>query len=314
MQLLSPRRALIDSVRFGKAPSGKSYARVNGEWRWLDTASPGGATPSAVVLSSENIISAAVPKAKNMRALRVLDIASARTAEVGDRVRVEGVVSVLPSIFGSQYFYIASASSGIQVYMYSKDFPPLKIGDKVVVTGEISVASGRPRIKVKIQKDIDILSTNNRVPVNVLESNVLDEDFLGAVVQVQGEVVELKSKTMIITDNQGEIAVAIKNSNVNNQKIKTGDVIRLRGVLELGKNGVEVWWGDAYDMEVVQPLQVGVENKNNTSQNYLAVTEGGVVALLLGWVVRARGMIAFAFVKRGVKTVAQVASNLIRRG
>src|SRR3989339_1646041 len=53
----------------------------------------------------------------------------------GDRVKVSGVVAVLPNIFGSQYFYITNGLNGVQIYMNSKKFPNLKIGDVVEGNG-----------------------------------------------------------------------------------------------------------------------------------------------------------------------------------
>src|SRR6056297_3703839 len=61
----------------------------------------------------------------------------------GEEVEVVSQVIVPPNILGKRYFYI----NGAQIYSHFKDFPDLKIGDKVKVTGEISKAYGEKRVK-----------------------------------------------------------------------------------------------------------------------------------------------------------------------
>ena len=61
-----------------------------------------------------------------------------RDEDIGDLVTVTGTVAVEPGVLGTQFFYIINNVAGVQVYMYSKDFPKLGIGDVIEITGEIA--------------------------------------------------------------------------------------------------------------------------------------------------------------------------------
>ena len=85
--------------------------------------------------------------------LEITTLEKIRDEDIGDKVVVTGVVAVEPGVLGTQYFYIVG-SPGVQVYMYKKDFPDLKIGDRVEVMGELSESGGEARLKTSEKSDI----------------------------------------------------------------------------------------------------------------------------------------------------------------
>ena len=58
--------------------------------------------------------------------IKLSSIADARNMNDGEKVRVEGVVTVEPGKLSTQYFYIEDATGGIQIYSYKKDFPAIQ--------------------------------------------------------------------------------------------------------------------------------------------------------------------------------------------
>ena len=129
VRILQPNGDAIESVSYGTLPEGTSYAK-NEDNAWFATGSP---SPG-----QENIFS--VPKAvagekieKDKVPAQIHSISQVRNADIGDRIQTKGTVVVLPGVLGSQFFYVidsaASSTAGIQIYMYSKDFPDLAVGD-----------------------------------------------------------------------------------------------------------------------------------------------------------------------------------------
>ena len=124
-----------------------------GNFIWSLTPSPGG-----INIINEADIEVQPKKTassnKKDRPIISTTILGAKEQDIGDRVEVYGIVTVVPDVFGSQYFYISHKGDGVQVYMYSKDFPELYEGKGIYVIGELSESSGERRIKIKEKTDI----------------------------------------------------------------------------------------------------------------------------------------------------------------
>lgn len=161
----------------------------------------------------------------------------ARLSPVGARVRVEGTVAVLPGVFGTQYFYIVG-SPGIQVYMNKKDFPPLALGDRVAVAGEIREAGGEKRVKTKQKSDISVVSRGAAPAPEPFAAADVGDDSLGALVVVTGEITDRKSTMMYLDDGTDEIEVYFKQgAGIRKDALKLGDRVAVTGILVKGKAG-----------------------------------------------------------------------------
>lgn len=149
----------------------------------------------------------------------------------GTKVKTEGVVAVLPGVFSSQYFYIVG-SSGVQVYNYKKDFPKLKIGDIVSVSGEVSTVSGEQRIKTGSKDDIKIVKNEKAPEPEVLACENVSEDVVGRLVSVAGEVTEKKGYTVFLDDGTNEAQIYLKkNTGLSSGDFTEGDKIEVRGIV-----------------------------------------------------------------------------------
>lgn len=161
----------------------------------------------------------------------------------GDTIIVDGLVTVLPNILGSQYFYIHdqyendSAIYGLQIYNYNKLFPNLKIGDKIEIIGELSITGIEPflnyKIKTKKETDIKILSPDNSIAKPQLEKiSQLQNNQLGQLKKIKGEITQNKTNQIYLDDGEQEILIEIKkNSEISSKTLSEGKTFTITGLL-----------------------------------------------------------------------------------
>ncbi len=169
----------------------------------------------------------------------------------GDLLIVEGVVTVLPVIFGAQYFYIHANYKedeniyGLQIYNYNKKFPPLQLGDKVKITGELSVTENgnfkNYKIKTKELSDIEILSNNIiLVPAQLKLVSQLQFDQIGQLIKIKGEITQNKTNQIYLDDGQ-EILIDIKKgTEIPTKSLKEGQVFEITGILNYASNNFKL--------------------------------------------------------------------------
>jgi len=311
IELLAPGDSVVDVVKFGKSVSGKSYSLVSGEWL-LSIPTPG------VVLGAETIKGVGIKITSNATKSvggvwhKPLSIYEAREQEKGVGVLIVGAVTVLPGVFGVQYFYIADDTAGIAIYQYKKDFPPLKVGDVVRVRGVISEANGQKRVNIKKAGDVDILKTEQVISAVISDLSDLEDQPLGVLVKIVGDITEKKSGYWYVDDDLSEAVVYFKKgTKVNLVDFLEGQKVEVSGVLEQGKNGLQIWPRGQEDIKIVgmaKELEKPVVKEGVGT--YFSAAAGAATTLFLGFLARARGVVFLAWFGRGVKAVA----TIIRRG
>jgi DNA/RNA endonuclease YhcR with UshA esterase domain len=225
-----------------------------------------------------------------------------RQASNGTWARVKGVVTVLPGVFGSQYFYLTDGNAGIQIYQNKKDFPILAAGDLVEAQGTVSEASGIKRINIKSKKNLDILATNQFITGTELDLAEIDENLAGGLVKLRGEITEIKSNFMYVDDGSAEIMVYLKKGvQIDKDKFQEGENVEVTGVLEHAKNGWQVWPRAQNDLASLGLSEDLLKKQNlqnsgaGNSERYFTATAGGFATLIFGFLFRSRG----AFLRRG---------------
>lgn len=224
-RLLTPDGKVIEEIYYEDVQEGFSYARENNQWFWTKTVTPG--AKNIILEASEEIL-----ENKNLSDDQpiAIELSNLRQLEVGTKVKVNGVVSVGPGILGSQIFYLAG--SGVQVYCYKKDFPKLKIGDLITVSGELADYRGETRIKITQQADIKIIKKDQVIPIHQLKIDQINENLEGSLVSIEGQLIESSSGYWYIDDGSGEIKVYIKsNTGIEKPKVKEGDWLKIIGVV-----------------------------------------------------------------------------------
>ena len=247
------------------------------------------------VVSSKNSVNSAAKKIKSL-VVASLDKISALAPLT--MVKTKGVVKVPPGNFSTQMFFIVDplSGAGLPVYMNSRDFPPIKIGDEVEVTGELGTYLGTVRVKIKEKKDIDILSIDNLKEPLAVNTGDIDDDKFFSLVQMEGEVLETGSGYFYLGDEMGEIQVQLKSrTGLKGKVASVGDKVKVTGIIGKSKDTWVLWPRGAEDVNI---LDVGKPIDNGTTadvtEKYLTATAGGVTSLLLALLAKGRGAIAKA--------------------
>lgn len=307
VRLLLPGGVAVVSATYDKAPAGaSSIPGTNGTRVWTMTVTKGKA----------NVV-------RQVAAARTTTTAT-KTGSSAGRVREEGIVSVLPGILGTQYFYISfpeTDNGGVQIYMYSKQFPKLEVGDLVSVTGEVSSVRGERRIKTKSAADITILRHAEELPIIESSLDEIMEEWRGGLVRVSGEVTARYASYLYLDDGTEEIKVAFKAGVADvTDNFHEGDMLEVTGILNKSSDVWQILPRSASDLvkkeSNTNSTTTIAENKNNsatatsdTAERYLTATAGGLTSILIGLVARARGAMATQALKR----IGTVVVAFIRR-
>jgi len=316
VRLLYPDGTIFKEVRYDDVPDGASYIQdANDVWQWTSAITPGEENIATLVV--EKTTTRTLSKSKGIKPIINTTLEKLRDEDIGDKVKVTGVVAVEPGVLASQYFYIVG-SPGVQVYMYKKDFPDLKVGDRIEISGEISESYGNTRIKLASRDDIKKIDHPGDPEPLVVEVADVQEQMEGWFVQVSGEITEIKGSYMYVDDGTEEVQVYFKRgANINKKIYQVGDIVHVKGLVAQTKAGYQILPRSQSDIEktgvaedaVIQIAASEEEGKKEVAEKYLTATAGGLTSLLFGLFAKARGKMALGFVKK----VGVVAVEVIKR-
>lgn len=262
VRILDKDKTKLLEVRYEEALEDFSYSLVNNKYVWTKDITPG----------KENVLLEAdeVEEIEDIAVISKISLEEAHETEDKTEVTLEGVVSVLPNVLGSQYFYVQDGV-GMQVYMYSKDFGDINVGDRVMLRGEISDWSGGKRIKLKQKEDIVILSSKNNIINNKREIDSIDSLDVGSLITLSGEYISSSGSKITLDDGTGEIDIYIKpNTNIAKPKLKKQDQISVSGIIILYKDGYRILPRSQNDLVVKayvekEIIEDNIEDKTSSS-------------------------------------------------
>lgn len=182
-----------------------------------------------------------------------VSLSEAKSAPPETFVKVEGRVSVRPGVLGQQYFYI-SGPPGLQIYNYYKDFPALAVGDRIEVQGETSKSRyGEKRVKTETVKDIEVLSHEKAPTAQEIECKDLDQDHIGDLVKVAGEVVDKEGKKINIQDESEKALFYLQEAvDLQGKELKEGDHVAVSGIASKLDDKVRIMPRSAQDIEYME--------------------------------------------------------------
>lgn len=179
---------------------------------------------------------------KKQNDYKIVDLKNVKKEKNGTIVEVEGIVSVVPGILGSQYFFIHDKYDkdpeiyGLKIYNYNKIFPDIKINDKIKVQGELTINSNdikSYKIKTKEISDIEIISSNNTLPssspekINTFKFNQADN-----LKTIEGQITQNSNKKIYLDDGQNEILIDLKdNIGLSKKELEIGKNFSITGLL-----------------------------------------------------------------------------------
>ena len=297
-RILYPDGTILTEIRFDDVVEGASYIRDSeGIWVWTSLVTPGQVN---IVDENTEVKGIKIKSAKSNSIKQIIDttLEKIRDEDIGDLITVTGTVAVEPGVLGTQFFYIINKNSGVQVYMFNKDFPKLQIGDEVEVAGEITETSGETRIKLKEKKDIKILGHSDLPQGKILELENVGEVYEGNLIKVSGEITELKSSYMYVDDGTEEIKVYFKaGAGIKKDIFQEGDLVNVTGLLHQAKTEYQLlprMQNDITKTGVTQDFvtkqeQAKEQNNADMAEKYLTATAGGVTAIFFGLFVKSSG-------------------------
>jgi len=310
VRLLFSDNSLIREVAYDKVIEGASYVKTEDDnWVWSNTVTPGKVNIITVAYSVKG-------SSKRIKPIMEVELEDIRDYDVGDRVKINGITAIEPGILGTQFFYIVGDGSGVQIYMYKKDFPDLVIGDQVQVIGEISEAYGETRVKVLKKEDIVKTGYIDELEPKEVEIDLIEESLEGSFVKINGEVTEIKGSYMYVDDGSGEIKVYFKKDvGIDKTEFSVGDLVEVKGLVSERKSGyqllprfrddiVKIGLAEGF---VLQTEDTKENNQKEVAEKYLTATAGGLTSILLGLLAKARGGVLLKLIKKfGVVALAVV--------
>ena len=285
---------LVDQVDYEEAFEGASFCLDgNNQWVWNFTLTPG--EKNIVTPLEIEEIQGKSSKKKTKKSERVIEttLEEVRHEDIGDKVRVKGIVSAEPGILGSQIFYLAG--SGIQIYMNKKDFPDLKLGDLVEITGILAESGGETRIKIALKEDIVVLEHKEPPESYEVKTGDINEENEGYLVTITGEIIEIRGSSLFIDDGSEEIKVYIKQSTgIKKSNLHEGDIVSVTGIVSQTKSGYRLLPRYPDDIkiekEASQSAQLGEvvvgSGKSQQMITYLTVTAIALFSVLVGLIAK----------------------------
>lgn len=309
VKIMTSNLEIIDQIDYvGENEEGVSYSRRDdGKWRWVKTITPGKTNAEdELYVDQENPATISLDAAETIKASnKIKSIAKSKTYyqtisldqlkefTSGDLVKVRGVVSVVPGVLGSQYFYIAGSAApatpersdggrGVQIYSNKKDFPELAIGDYIEVYGELSDTSAGRRIKTASRNQIKFIERQAVPEPHQLLTSEIGEEYEGYLAKISGDILEISGRNYIIDDGSGEAKVYFNNQiNLKDIGAKEGDKITVVGIVGQTATGYRVMPRDLKDISVQKGEVKGDFVTTSSSSNQSNQLNYYLVALII---------------------------------
>lgn len=259
--LFSPADELIDRVLFAAASSDQSWSRDGENWLWTENITPG----------EDNYFS----EEEKTNSLDqdgyffISSLSEVKDLEPDTKIKLQGIVSVLPGFLGKQFFYIQDAGAGIQVYMYAADWPEIQIGDIVEVAGVVSQARGEVRVKAKTSDDIYIIGQG--IDPEAFDISGADDYLIGGLVSFSGQIVEKNSRNWTVAGLEQDVEIIFKFAPTEVDYFKEGDQVSVVGILRKADSDFRIYPRSAADFVLIESFDKNnflLENEKSDFDNF----------------------------------------------
>ncbi|MGC9049126.1 MAG: lamin tail domain-containing protein [Patescibacteria group bacterium] len=323
VRLIKPNGQVLQRIDYQKPPEGASYAKNDsGEWFYTIISTPGLPNIFESVEeedgeTEEKEIKMEKTGEENREAVEV-GLNELKNLEKGDKVIIQGTVITPPNLFAKTYFYL----NGAQIYSSGGKFPDLKIGDLVEVEGVLSEAFNQKRIKIKEPNQIKILSRSNQILAKQVTLDELNEELVGYLIKVSGQIVEKTGPKIYLDDGDNEVEVYIRPKiEIDKKNLKEGQRLTVTGILVEAKNGWQIlprWQKDLEitetavteetpeesaaqkNFEILSPESFEIKDLQSSVANlwpktvvlkYLLISTASLAIILVGLILKWRGII-----------------------
>ncbi|MCX6743280.1 MAG: hypothetical protein NT116_03505, partial [Candidatus Parcubacteria bacterium] len=128
--------------------------------------------------------------------------------------------------------------SGIQLYMSKANWPELKIGDLIEVSGTLGDSQGSKRLKLTSNADIKIIEQKEPPQPHEIKIEEINTSIIDYLVKIAGTLIEKNSSKFAIQDDTGEAEIYINsNTKIDKGNYTEGDNLTVTGIVR-NYNGV----------------------------------------------------------------------------
>ena len=233
IRLLTPLQEVWQEVAYNKIPEGQTMAwdDLNNEWFISTEPTPGVFNYAAI--STQMIFSPSQLDDLDIKQNIILQGLAIHEASSSTR-------SLYLVDWDQEEIYYDQM---VEIYFYQKDFPSIKKGDLVEVSGQISKLGELPRIKIKNQSDIIVGELNLELAwPEIITPDDLIEEALGDFVAVRGLVTKKSGKNIYLASNTEEDwqVRVYTNFATKDLEIKKGTEIIVAGILSVTDSGFKL--------------------------------------------------------------------------
>ncbi|MFH1433503.1 MAG: lamin tail domain-containing protein, partial [Candidatus Uhrbacteria bacterium] len=284
VSLIAPNGATVDELTYDKTTKGYSLILLNGTWLWTSTptpnepnvfseaasvaevasspvaieeevadttAAPAASETSSSVAPSPPSTSSKATSTKKTTSVTKTSLAAVRDLALNTKVQVSGTVSAPPGLFGRQVMYLAG--SGIQVYMYSADWPELELGDVVELTGELTSSRGETRIKISTASDVTLIDHIAEPAAHEIEIEEVGEEVEGWLVSVSGVIQSIESDRLSLeSDGTTVLVIAKEATEMDLYELNEGMRIEVTGVVSQYYDSYRILPRSMNDIEILE--------------------------------------------------------------
>lgn len=245
-RLLAPDGSEIAHLTYvGTAKAGQS-------WSWFDTGEEW-ANPTPGTTNQK-----ATPPPTNSDedeedTLPLLPLTSAREYPLGDVVRTAGTISAALHEIRKNTFYIQEAGAALQVSISGT--PPTKLarGTAIELTGELGMAYGEKRIKVRPDQ-IVVGTTRKVIAPKLLRTGSITKGQLGQLVRVSGTLVQNNGTSLRFSDGSG--VVQVNTGSLKRPAMHKGQRYTIVGVVTMSSDKVVVRPRSSSDLVAAKTTQL----------------------------------------------------------
>lgn len=188
--------------------------------------------------------------------IAVESLAELRDLAVGSSAQVRGIVTAPLGVVGKQIFYVADESSGVQIFVGKRAIPSLAVGSVVEVRGELREVGGERRVGIARPEDVRVVGNASAPESLSFRAREASAELVGTLVAVEGEVIEVRGRTVVLDDGSDEIRVMLPTASATDTtaEIRSGGTVRVVGVLSRTQAGYRILARTITDVTVITQL------------------------------------------------------------
>jgi len=245
LTLRSPQNEVVQHITFQDPPQGASYARKDGEWKYTQTVTREKPNtiqePEKPSQGQESDTSAT----REVHALKTIWHTQDET-----KINLTARVWVPPHVLSDRFFLVSDGERALKVYNYKQNFPELKPGDQVNITGEVSSSQKDTRITSN-KPDITVQASGEVRPPQAVEGSAttISPANQGKRVTLTGELLEQSGDSFYVrttADKRARVAL-LPTVSLEKPDMRAGDTVSISGLIDVYREDVRllVWQKDS---------------------------------------------------------------------